>query len=109
MPNRSSSLIKMATRARMVEMNRVSTSIEVMTRTSLSYPAASFPVAIHQHASGHLRQLFVIVEVRHFLAHRFEDSATSRTVKFNELLSFLIAASSNELMNVGMDFQANNE
>ena len=78
----------------MVEMNKVSTSIEVMTRTSLSYPAASFPLALHQYASGHLRQLSVIIEVRHFLAHHlygFEDPATSCAAKFRDLGPFVVS------------------
>src|SRR5690349_18911327 len=94
MPSRSSSLIEMAARAKMVEIKRISTSIEVMTRTSLSQPAASSPLALYQHASGHLRQLFVIIEVRHFLAHHlygFENSAISRAANFIELGPFVVS------------------
>src|SRR4051812_3916085 len=93
MSSRSSLLIAMAARARMVEMNRASMSIEVMARTSLCFPAASFGSALHQHASGHLRHLVVVVEVRHFLAHQlygFEASPASRAAKFIELDQFVV-------------------
>src|SRR4051812_21935431 len=94
MPSQSSSLIAMAARASMVEMNRASTSVEVMTRTSLPFPTASSRSAFHQNASRHLRHLFVIIEVRHFLAHHlygFEDSPASGAAKFIELDPFVVS------------------
>ena len=56
--------------------------------------AASFSAALHQHASGHLRNLFVIIEVRHFLAHHLygvEYSPTSHAAEFVELGPFVVS------------------